>query len=230
MSCLALQGTGEPIQRLGTCYALETTRHSTHRTAKPDCHACRLRLNGSFTHYQQQHTGRWRHKGSSPAPAASAVGGGKGTGQPGYQHGYDDPAAAEAAHDLQPEYEAPQSEQEQARRLRLQYERGHCYGCGVQLQTTDPEVGAGLAEHVVRFFPNACCVYGLPGMHVSEKKSHSGLHSVMCLPSGLGRHLVPSALGATSWHLVPSALGAHKLPGMHAARRWRATLSGSGMS
>lgn len=40
--------------------------------------------------------------------------------------------------------EAPaQPEAQQAARLRRQYARGHCYGCGVQLQTDDPQVGGG---------------------------------------------------------------------------------------
>ncbi|KAL4421002.1 hypothetical protein ABPG77_008839 [Micractinium sp. CCAP 211/92] len=34
----------------------------------------------------------------------------------------------------------PQLDRAQEQRLRLQYERGHCYGCGARLQVQDPEV------------------------------------------------------------------------------------------
>lgn len=37
-----------------------------------------------------------------------------------------------------------QSEAQQAQRLRSDYARGHCYGCGVRLQAGDPEVRAAL--------------------------------------------------------------------------------------
>lgn len=36
-----------------------------------------------------------------------------------------------------------QPEAQQAQRLRHEYARGHCYGCGVRLQASDPEVGVG---------------------------------------------------------------------------------------
>lgn len=42
-----------------------------------------------------------------------------------------------------------QPEAQQAQRLRRDYARGHCYGCGVRLQASDPEVGAALAPLLV---------------------------------------------------------------------------------
>ncbi|KAL4452721.1 hypothetical protein ABPG75_008383 [Micractinium tetrahymenae] len=55
------------------------------------------------------------------------------------------PAGALRDQDGTTEPPAPQLDREQQWRLRLQYERGHCYGCGARLQMQDPEV-AGFVE------------------------------------------------------------------------------------
>jgi hypothetical protein len=84
-----------------------------------------------FCEARPQAAGWQRSSGGGGRTAAAASGGGGGWPLEGTEFGEEQD---EAPH---------QSEAQQEARLRVQYERGHCYGCGVRLQLQDDEVRVG---------------------------------------------------------------------------------------
>ena len=85
-----------------------------------------------------------------------------------------------------------QPEAQQAQRLRRDYARGHCYGCGVRLQASDPEVGAALAA--------LCMLAGCSG----REHAASHVHAVR-LSGRAASARPPCLLAALHMHVVLAA-------------------------